>query len=94
MVLPISIFKFDAKNIPNVFKHIPDMFRRAQGLQNRVEGPGAGTKGFRCCLIISSTSTYAKTYTIIIQNKDSPETAQLSMHTHKKLQHTSLVLLG
>ena len=35
-VLLMSIFKFDAKNTPYAFKHVPDLFWSAPGPENRV----------------------------------------------------------
>ena len=36
MVLTISTRKLDATNTPDAFKHVPDLFWRAQGLENKV----------------------------------------------------------
>ena len=41
MVLPIFTCKFDVKNTPDAFQHVPDMFRRAPGPENRVQDVNA-----------------------------------------------------
>jgi len=41
--LNISTCKLDAKDIPDAFKHIRDMFSREPGPEIKVSGPGAGT---------------------------------------------------
>ena len=41
MVLPIATLP-NAKNTPNAFKHVPDLFLRAPGPENMASGPRAG----------------------------------------------------
>ena len=49
MVLLISLCKFDERNIPDAFKHVPDLFEgpRDRNVGFRGPGPENGVQGLR-----------------------------------------------